>query len=60
MSGIVGWGAVALDAGRGGLYAESACAGMVKWYHESLPSSRCGFDSRYPLQAHLITDLPDK
>src|SRR5690606_15643515 len=28
----------------------SARAGMVKWYHESLPSSRCGFDSRYPLQ----------
>jgi cytochrome c oxidase subunit IV len=31
-----------------------AQAGMVKWYHESLPSSRCGFDSRYPLQ-----DPPD-
>ena len=25
-------------------------AGMVKWYHKSLPSLRCGFDSRYPLQ----------
>jgi hypothetical protein len=25
-------------------------AGMVKWYHTSLPSSWCGFDSRYPLQ----------
>ena len=23
---------------------------MVKWYHKSLPSLRCGFDSRYPLQ----------
>ena len=22
---------------------------MVKWYHKSLPSLRCGFDSRYPL-----------
>ena len=27
-----------------------ARAGMVKWYHTSLPSSWCGFDSRYPLQ----------
>ena len=26
---------------------------MVKWYHKSLPSLRCGFDSRYPLQNHL-------
>lgn len=23
---------------------------MVKWYHTSLPSSWCGFDSRCPLQ----------
>lgn len=32
---------------------------MVKWYHESLPSSRCGFDSRYPLQekSHQISVL---
>ena len=29
---------------------KSAAAGMVKWYHMSLPSSWCGFDSRYPLQ----------
>ena len=27
---------------------------MVKWYHKSLPSLRCGFDSRYPLQFHGI------
>ena len=29
---------------------EATRAGMVKWYHTSLPSSWCGFDSRYPLQ----------
>ncbi len=29
---------------------EATQAGMVKWYHTSLPSSWCGFDSRYPLQ----------
>ena len=28
-------------------------AGMVKWYHKSLPSLRCGFDSRYPLQGYF-------
>ena len=26
---------------------------MVKWYHKSLPSLRCGFDSRYPLQGYF-------
>ncbi|MCW2928387.1 MAG: hypothetical protein JWM86_2355 [Thermoleophilia bacterium] len=29
---------------------------MVKWYHESFPSSNCGFDSRYPL---LYTEAPE-
>ena len=33
---------------------------MVKWYHKSLPSLRCGFDSRYPLQIssdHSISEF---
>ena len=30
---------------------------MVKWYHKSLPSLRCGFDSRYPLQNHPIFSI---
>jgi hypothetical protein len=32
---------------------------MVKWYHKSLPSLRCGFDSRYPLQKLLVSHRPD-
>ena len=32
-------------------------AGMVKWYHKSLPSLRCGFDSRYPLHFFPIKKI---
>ena len=30
---------------------------MVKWYHESFPSSNCGFDSRYPLAMDVADDM---
>lgn len=46
-----------LDAQDTMKYPKAQQAGMVKWYHTSLPSSWCGFDSRYPLQKNPETDL---